>query len=265
MIGELAAAAVAFLGYRWWRDRRADQGYQDDAAASKKYEFVSGYAGGAKEGDDVPVVVLLHGQNSTPQEAIDRVPITRPARVLVPRGLVPEANGKFSFFNRNLTGAARDAAIYEASTALGKAVSDVVEAKDYGVTKPATPKRAVVVGLDVSGPLAIAVALRNPLQVRQAWAEGGSGVPGTWLPASMPPMNNLAKPVIRKISYGPALDIDVGTAKKASDMGWFYVVSPVDGGVVVDNDNKPLEGPAAARAFWANELLPMLEEQLSAP
>lgn len=249
---------IAFVGGGlWYLNRRkkakgtgtGGTGTSGGSGVDADYQVVSAWLGGATNADAVPWVLLLHGQASTPEEAIANWPIQRPLRVLAPRGRYPH-DGKRSFVDPAITDpAARDAALRDEALRLAQLVDDLSEGKQLGDAKQGPkPVRLVVVGLDVQGGLAAALGLADPLHVRSAFGTGGV-VPPAWVPLKLPLLNNLQIPIVRKISYGNSVAQDSQAVALALQRGFNFNQTLLDGPPTL----------AAWRQWLLDEADPMIE------
>jgi hypothetical protein len=175
------------------------------------YDVVSQYRGGAKIGDKVPLVVLLHGQDSTPAEALGQFGLERPSLVVAPIGRHVSGVGR-AFVDPKLLGDAYDKAMRDEVTTLAAAITHLLN------DMASVPPRAIVVGLGASGALAATLGLAAPLQVRYAWGTGGAVRPA-WVPLALPQLQNLPRPQVRKLSYGLGAAFDNAAAKLAEERG----------------------------------------------
>lgn len=248
MLKLIAGLALGWGAAEWYKRRKA-KGPADDPGDKwgGTYTMISKFVGGATSTDNPrpPLVVLLHGQASNPLEALSQFALERPAQVVVPLGQYRHGDdGRFSYVDPNLAGDARDKALRDEVGRLAKAIDA------FAADAAPVPRRAIVVGLDASGPLAAALALTDPLNVRYAWATGGV-FPPAWVPAKMPLLNNLQKPVVYKLSYGDAVPVDEAAAKLANSLGMPFNVTVVNG--------------VPTTQAWLDWMLPELEPLLLTP
>jgi hypothetical protein len=184
------------------------------AGTSESFEVIEAYVGGGQPGQQLPLIIVLHSEDSDQGEALALLEgLQKPARVLVPLGRVPTPGGRHSYYGLELSGEAYFKAQRDEALRLANWLP--------GVVGGAVPPRCIVIGLGASGPLACALAMGLPLLVRQAYGTGGV-VPSAWVPLSPGQLGNLQRPVIRKMSFGAAVPIENVTQKLAQSRGFNF-------------------------------------------
>lgn len=213
----LTTLALGAVGLAATSRTTTNSGNDDDDspdAAPDAPPPVEAYIGGAEPGQELPLIFLLHAEGSTPEAAIDLLsPVVYPARVVAPAGRFSKAGGRF-FVNPELAGPSYWIALRKELTRLGGVLEETITSS----TPLPSPPRAMVIGLGAAGSLAIGLGLQMPLRVRYAWGVGGA-VPSSWVLLSMPKLNNLQRPVLRKITFGEAVTVDNDTAALAKSRG----------------------------------------------
>jgi hypothetical protein len=191
-----------------------DPNAPDPNAPDTDGPLVEAFIGGAEDGQDLPLIFVLHAEGSTPEAAIAVLsPISYPARVLAPTGRYSKDGGRY-FVNPTFSGTSYWIALRKELTRLGAELEDAITTS----TPLPKPPRAIVVGLGAAGSLAIGLGLQMPNRVRYAWGVGGA-VPSSWVLLSMPNLNNQQRPSLRKITFGEAIAVDNETAKIAKARG----------------------------------------------
>ncbi len=225
-------ALAGFLGGAWIYSQRTvgvkTQAELDALAAelglkpSPEQDIVEDYVGSGEPGQPLPLIILLHAEGSTAEQAMAVLaPLEQPARVLAPLGRY-QLDGKRYFINPNLVGDAYREALKAELDRLVGVVEGIVDAAG------AVPTRAVVVGLGAAGGLAIGIGLRAPLSVRQAWGTGGA-VPLAWIPLTYTKLLNLQRPQLRKLSFGEGVAVDDASSQLARDRGFDFSTMTVNG------------------------------------
>lgn len=189
--------------------------------AGPDYQTIDAYFGGAKPGDqDLPTIVLLHGEGSTPTQALKTLEGAEmfangwphPVRVLVPMGRFGDQKHRFYVDPTTKTKAEWQQAQRIEADSLGAWLTTALAAY---ASKPAKP---IVVGLGANGAAAVRMALTQPALVRQAYGTGGA-VPSYW--AGVPPLVGPG-PIIRKLSYGDGVAADDAAQAAAKERGFDF-------------------------------------------
>lgn len=217
------------------------------------YTAIDAYFGGAKPDQaGLPTIVLLHGEGSTPTEALKTLEgkdmfangWPGPVRVVVPMGRYGDQKSRY-YVDPAKTKTRAD--FQSAQRQEADVIADWM-AGSLNVYK-SVPQKAIIVGLGANGATAVQVALRRPELVRQAYGTGGA-VPSYWV-AGAASLNGQKGPAIRKISYGDGISADDAAQKAAKDRGWDFET--------LDLPEPPSESTVQK---W---LLPQIDEQLLTP
>lgn len=207
------------------------------------FEFAEFYLNGAKPGEKLPTIVLLHAEDSDAPAALPVLStLTKPARVLVPRGPIATPNGR-AYVPPTAQGAALSKALVGQAWALQAFLAGAL-------AKFPVVDRLVVVGLGTAGSMATALGLEGGAWVRYAYGVGGTFT-ADWVPLAQDPHAI----VVRKLSYGDAIGFDKLAYSTAVDRGIDYFaiyeadVDPIGGVLDVDT----------TRAW----LMPLLEKDLA--
>lgn len=206
------------------------------------YDFAEFYIGGGKPDQKLPTIILLHAEDSDAAAALPVLStLSKPARVLVPRGPIATAKGR-AYLPAGVQGAALLKAITEQAWALQAFLVSAL-------AKYSVAERLVVVGLGTAGSMAVALGLEGGAWVRLAY-----GLGGVFTADQMPLAQDPHAIAVRKLSYGDAIGFDKLAAITAAERGIDYLTiyeADVDliGGMLDD---------ATARAW----LMPLLEKDL---
>lgn len=177
----------------------------DDTIAG--YEFEEAFLAGGSPADKLATIILLHWDDSTPTEAFEVLKgLGHKAHVLMPLGPVVTANGR-AWVGPTLQGATLMKALHEQAWALQGFVSGVLER--YKLTD-----RLVVVGLGITGPIAVSLGLEGGEWVKLAYGTGGIFT-ADWVPLLQDP-HAIA---VRKLSYGDAIGFEQLALKTANERG----------------------------------------------
>jgi len=247
---------VAVLGGAAWainRSNTAATGNSKTPPASA-YNVIDAYFGGAKPGDTgIPIIVVLHGEGSTPTAAFKTLEgkdmyangWPSPVRILCPMGRYGDQVARYYVDPTLKTKGEYQSAQRQEADKVAEWLAGVAEFDAY---KPVPPK-FIVVGLGANGAMPVLIALHRPELVRQAYGTGGA-VPSYWVAGAVP-LDGKPSPLIRKLSYGDGIGPDDAAQKAAKELGYDFET--------MDLPEPPSE---ATVQKW---LLPQIDDQLKLP
>lgn len=174
-----AAAAGAGVGLAIWQERNAPPPFcpetvTPDGGLLADVDYLEARTADAPTDAELPMVILLHGRQSTPaQIANAAVALPKPARLIAPQGFVAGPEGQRSWFEGDGT------SLVEEALDLATELESFVEAIQK--CRP-TRGKPLVAGYDEGALIAYALATDLPDQI-----EGAVGAAGP-LPAGLGPV-----------------------------------------------------------------------------
>jgi phospholipase/carboxylesterase len=166
-------------------------------------EVVERWVGGAAPGDDVPIVVMVHGLGDDPGHfAWVAEGWPTPARMVLPRGPIPFGKGFAWMTMRSDEGRDEDLAV-EIAEAAGR-----VAALCNDLAGTDASRKPVVAGFSQGAMVAYAVAVRHPESVSGAVPVSG------WLPEPLWPVAGQPVAPVRALHGTRDTVIDIGRAER---------------------------------------------------
>lgn len=157
------------------------------AAASAELVYQEILTAGAVNVEPLPIVIALHGLGDRPESfrlMLDDLGVR--ARVVVPRGPLPQGTEGFSWFDFH---AGSDEQLASGVRAAGDAVAELITAL---LAAHAGPRRVLVTGFSQGGMLSFALAALHPELVAAAIPISGNLPPPLW-PSARPHLRPLPR------------------------------------------------------------------------
>ena len=157
---------------------------------SDDIRYVELITGGAMPEAELPMVIALHGRGDRPERFAQLLRgFDRPARVVLPVGIIP-ATGGFAWFKIR----ARDRDVEGFVDGVTAAADRLAEFIDVITVERPTAGKPVLTGFSQGGIVSFAIATRHPEKIAAAYPIGGWLPPALWPEAGPPDV--AAPPII---------------------------------------------------------------------